>query len=739
MLDHQLIDRLGDLCGMASGYQDWDGTPVAIDTENKIPLLAAMGYDVSSNTALKQAIMTEQLKRWQSPLSPVTVVHRGQSCSFELRCAKSMRPSSIDLQITLENGDRVIHHADLKSAVVLETVKLERKEYIALEVSVPEYLPLGYHTLAVQGKALTAESGLIVVPQVCYEPEALQQGAKIWGAAIQLYTVRTDHDWGMGDLTDLGELAAGMGEQGADFIGLNPVHALYPSNPLHCSPYSPSTRLFDNVLYIDPRQVAEYSDSAAAQEIVAKHQGLIEELRSSDVVQYDQIAPLKMSVLDVLFNEFAEQHLGKGRGRDQAYTAFCQSRGARLDQFALFETLFEHFRKQNINSWGWRCWPKAYQTPASKEVRAFARANQLRISFFKYLQWQMDEQLHAAQKKAKDVGMTVGLYRDLAVGVDSNGADVWADRNLFVLDASTGAPPDGLGPMGQDWGLPPFSPVVLKEARYQPFVELIRNNMRNCGALRIDHAMGLFRLWWCPNGSIDNDTDKDMAKKGAIYGCYVHYPLQDLLGIIKLESHRHQCLVFGEDLGVVPQEITDSLPAARIYGSVMGIFQQDGSRYTAPEKYPVKALAMLVCHDTPTMKGWWDGKDIDLMESLGYYSQERAAADQDAREQTRKAVLATLADVGESPEGVDLHSHTAPAFSREIMEKFSYYLALSAAQIAAFQLEDVMMIDSPVNVPGTSSEYPNWRRRLPQSISEMLASKENRQFFANLSGCRKAK
>lgn len=735
MLDHQLIDRLGDLCGMASGYQDWDGTLVAIDTENKIPLLAAMGYDVSSNAALKKAIAATQLKLWESPLSPVTVVHQGQSFSFELRCPRSKRPSSVELLITLENGDQVIHHADLAMAVLSETVKLERKEYIALKVSVPQYLPLGYHTLAVQGKGLTAEAGLIVVPEVCYEPEAMKQGAKIWGSGIQLYTVRSERNWGMGDLTDLGDLAAGLGKQGADFVGLNPVHALYPSNPLHCSPYSPSTRLFDNVLYIDPEQVAEYTDSAAAREMVAKHGELIDQLHSTDFVEYDKVAPFKMSVLELLFNEFAEQHLDKGTDRDLAYTAFCQSRGERLDQFALFETLFEHFRKSDINSWGWRCWPEAYQTPDSDEVRAFAKAHQARITFFKYLQWLMDEQLHAAHIKAKDAGMLVGLYRDLAVGVDSNGADVWADRNLFVLEASTGAPPDGLGPMGQDWGLPPFNPVVLKEERYQPFVELIRNNMRNCGALRIDHAMGLFRLWWCPNGSTENSDER----KGARYGCYVHYPLQDLLGIIKLESHRQQCLVFGEDLGVVPQEITDSLPPARMYGSVMGIFQQNEDRYTAPDEYREKALAMLVCHDTPTLKGWWDGRDIDLMASLGFYSEERAAADHDAREQTRKAVLATLADLGEFPEGVDLEGDTAPVFSREIMEKFSYYLALSASQIAAFQLEDVMMIDSPVNVPGTSSEYPNWRRRLPRSIVEMLASKENRQFFANLGGCRKAK
>ncbi len=730
MLDHQLIDRLGDLCGMASGYEDWDGARVTIATENKTPLLAAMGFDVSNNNALKRAIADTQLTQWQSTLAPVTVVHQGRSFSFVLRCLKKKRPSFVELTITLENGDKVFHTADLASVEFTETVKLAGKQYVSIDVHVPEYLPLGYHNLVVKGKGLSAEAGLIVVPEVCYEPEAMRKGKKIWGSGIQLYTVRSERNWGMGDLTDLGDLAAGMGEQGADFVGLNPVHALYPTNPLHCSPYSPSTRLFDNVLYIDPLRVADYENSAAAQAIVAEHKALIDQLRTTEFVEYDKVAPLKMLVLEALFDEFATTHLQKKTVRGAEFAAFCQSRGKRLDQFALFDALFEHFRKTDINSWGWRSWPQAYQTPDSKEVKTFAKENEARITFFKYLQWLMDLQLQNAQKKAKDAGMMIGLYRDLAVGVDSNGADVWADRSLFVLQASTGAPPDGLGPMGQDWGLPPFNPAVLKKERYQPFVELIRNNMRNCGALRIDHAMGLFRLWWCPNGNTEN--------KGARYGCYVHYPLQDLLGIIKLESHRQQCLVFGEDLGVVPQEITDSLPPARMYGSMMGIFEQDGDRYKLPADYKKKALAVLVCHDTPTLKGWWDGKDIDLMRALGFYSDERADADHDAREQTRKAVIATLAQLGELPEGVNPQAETAPAFSREIMEKFSYYLALSAAQITGFQLEDFMMIDSPVNVPGTSSEYPNWRRRLRQTVDELLASEENREFFANLSGCRKA-
>ncbi len=341
----------------------------------------------------------------------------------------------------------------------------------------------------------------------------------------------------------------------------------------------------------------------------------------------------------------------------------------------------------------------------------------------------MDEQIIAAQASAKNAGMLVGIYRDLAVGVDSSGADVWSDPDLFVHDASTGAPPDGLGPLGQDWGLPPFNPVTLQERRYQPFIEMIRNNMRHCGALRIDHAMGLFRLWWCPNGHTEN--------KGPKFGCYVHYPLQDLIGIIKLESQRQQCLVFGEDLGTVPQEVTDSLPPARFYSNIMAIFEQEDDMYMLPADFKQKALAVLVCHDTPTLKGWWEEKDIDLANQLSIFTDERSANDKVTREVTRKAVIKTLAAINELPWGIDPHA-ASPAWSRELMERFSYYLTLSASQIASIQLEDCMMIDTPVNVPGTSTEYPNWRRRLTENLEYFLSKEDNRTFFRNLTGCRKA-
>ncbi|CAM3661171.1 4-alpha-glucanotransferase [Parendozoicomonas haliclonae] len=732
MLDHQLIDRLGELCGMPCSYLDWAGEPVTIETEFKVPLLSAMGFDMSSDLTVAAAIKAAHALKWQTLLKPVTVVHQQKTLALELRFESAKRPDALELTITLENGDIVTHQADLTLAAVKDTGTVEGHEYILVEVCVPEYLPLGYHALTVSGKGISAESTLIVAPEVCFEPESMRQGKKIWGSGVQLYSVRSERNWGMGDMTDLGTLAQGLGSQGADFVGLNPIHALYPSNPLHCSPYSPSSRLFDNITYLDPEQVAEFAESAEAKAILAKpeNQQLLAELRATEFVEYDRVVPLKMQVLEALYATFSGLHLGKGTARETSYKTFCAERGTKLDQFALFEALFEHFRKNDINSWGWRCWPEEYHSPDSKAVQSFAKKHQKRLGFFKYLQWLMDLQMRVAQQQAKEAGMLVGVYRDLAVGVDSNGADVWADPDLYVLDASTGAPPDGLGPLGQDWGLPPFNPVTLQEKRYQPFIEMIRSNMRNCGALRIDHAMGLFRLWWCPNGDVEN--------KGAKYGCYVHYPLQDLIGIIKLESQRQQCLVFGEDLGTVPQEITDSLPPARFYSSVMAVFEQEDDLYVMPEEFKEKALAVIVCHDTPTLRGWWEEKDIDYAFSLGFFSEERTAVERDKREISRKAVINTLAKMGELPHGIDPHAEHSPAYSRELMERFSYYLVLSRSQIAALQLEDCMMIDTPVNIPGTSSEYPNWKRRLTVSLEQFFEIEENLRFFQNLNGCRKA-
>lgn len=726
MLKHQLIDQLADLCGISKEYLDSEGQKVTITVENKIPPLQAMGFDLSSDKNVRKAIKKKQEAKWLQSIPAVRVVHQGKPFAVNIRLPEKQLQEDYKSTVTLEYGEVRIFNRDLNELSVVEKETIGKTAMVCLSLPLPADLPLGYHKLQIEGISQTCS--LIVAPETCYEPETLLNGGKIWGSGIQLYSVRSRDNWGMGDYRDLNKLVSQLADNGADFVGLNPVHALYPDNPLHCSPYSPSSRTYGNVLYINPEQVPEFNECDTVQILFASKdfQSRLAAARAEDYVDYETVASLKYQVLEKLYDFFCKVHLKKNTDRARAFHDYCREGGESLRQFATFDTLFEHFRKQDANNWGWPCWPEAYQTPDSKEVQAFVKKHETRIRYYEFLQWLASEQSAVAQNIANDKGMMIGVYRDLAVGVDRGGADTWSNPDLYCLDASTGAPPDALGPQGQNWGLPPFNPLALQEQRYEPFIRMIRNNMRDCGALRIDHAMGLLRLWWCPNG------------QSAAFGTYVHYPLQDLLGIIKLESRRLNCLVIGEDLGTVPKAIEEALPPARLYSSLNGIHLQEGDRYPLPSEYKPQAMANLTCHDTPPLKGWWEGRDIELANELNIYDDERTDQERHDREFTRRAVINTLAMVGELPHGVNPHDYSSPAFSRELMERFTYYLALAETKLTNVQIEDCMMIDTAVNVPGTSVEYPNWRRRLTVNLDDFFNQEENRRFFYNISQCRKA-
>ncbi len=727
-LDQKLVNQLAELCGLTGSYQDWDRT-VTIAVENKILLLKDMGFDLSSNATLTKAIAGVQKSTWTRRIPVVSVVHQGRSFELVLRTAAAQLNDAVDLTVKFEQGGNLALTMTPAELVAIEHAMIEGSEYVAVNVVLPSDIALGYHTVTMTGS--NEECSLIVVPETCYEPEAMRgdeksHGKKIWGSGIQLYSVRSETNWGMGDYSDLDALIKGLADNGADFIGLNPLHALYQSNPMHASPYSPSSRTYANVLYINPEAVPEFAECPAAQSLIQESdfQSRLANARAQDYVDYALVASLKYSVLEELYLHFCAEHRANNTERSQSFNSFREELGGSLRRFATFDTLYEHFRKQDEMSWGWTCWPEAFQKPDSEEVKAFVKANDVRVTYFEYLQWLAREQSATAQNTAKKSGMMLGVYRDLAVGTDRGSADVWSDPELYCLDASIGAPPDGLGPQGQNWGLPPFKPTELYARGYAPFIRMVRGNMNNCGALRIDHAMGLFRLWWCPAG------------KGAKDGAYVHYPLQDLLGIIKLESHRHQCLVFGEDLGVVPEEIREALPPAKMYSCLNGIHMQSGDRYPLLDEYKVKAMCNLTCHDTPPLKGWWEGKDIELYGQLGIFDKKLVSKELKARGRTRQAVINTLTQVDELPDGVTLKNVPA-SFSRELMERFNYYLARSDVQVVNVQLEDCMLIDTPVNVPGTSDEYPNWRRRLTETVEDFFSNEENTRFFANLVECRK--
>ena len=564
------IDALAEFCGIPAHYIDDTGHPVTLETDYKRNALTAMGVAAGNELEVQASIDSILRKQW-SPLIPVVhVVHCGDMFTVPVQVEESHRHDWLRGEIILEDSRSIPLAINLSELPEQDRLSVDQQERVRLACPLPEDLPAGYHQLSVtlssqedadqaahQESAKHERCRLIVAPQTCYEPDILsaaQPGPteKIWGVSVQLYTLRSETNWGMGDFSDLGQLVQRLGPQGADIVGLNPIHSLYPSNPLHCSPYSPSSRNFINPLYIDVTALKEYQDSAEIQQYVNSDDFLrqLQKARDSSHVEYDRVASLKFSVLEMAFRHFEKHDKAHQSYNSADFGHYCEEQGKDLELQATYEALFEHFRSRDINSWGWNCWPADYQDPDSPKVKDFVARSKERIRFYMYLQWLAGQQLAQAQQAAIESGMRVGIYRDLAVGVDKGGADVWAHRDNYVLNASVGAPPDTVAPQGQNWGLPPFDPNRLQALAYTPFIDMVNANMQHCAALRIDHVMGILRLWWCP------------PDKTADYGVYVNYPLRDLLGIIKLESQRQKCLIFGEDLGTVPPEIEAALPPA---------------------------------------------------------------------------------------------------------------------------------------------------------------------------------
>nr|MDT0250519.1 4-alpha-glucanotransferase [Endozoicomonas sp.] len=727
------INALAELCGIPAHYIDAAGNPVTIETEYKISALKAMGIAASNALEIQASIDTILRKQW-SPLIPVVhVVHYGQPFTLPIQIDEKYRKDSIKGEIHLEDSRSIPLKIDLANLSEVDRLSVDKQERIRLLFTLPDDLPTGYHQLTLTQGSHQEQCRLIVAPQTCYEPDILsdeQPGPteKIWGVSVQLYTLRSENNWGMGDFGDLKQLVTELAQQGADIVGLNPIHSLYPANPLHCSPYSPSSRNFINPLYIDITALEEYRESADIQQRVGSDdfQRQLQEARNSTHVEYDQVAALKFAILAMAFVHFEKHSKAHQSSRSTEFGHYCEQKGDDLKLQATYETLFENFRASDINSWGWNCWPADYQNPDSPSVRGFIAQSKERIRFYMYLQWLAEQQLADAQQAARAAGMGVGIYRDLAVGVDRGGADIWAHRDSYVLDASVGAPPDSAAPQGQNWGLPPFSPARLQQQAYDPFIAMVQANMRHCAALRIDHVMAIFRLWWCP------------PDKTADYGVYVTYPLHDLLGIIKLESARHHCLIFGEDLGTVPPEIEAALPPARCYSNEVVLFSRSKDQFLAPEKYKLRAMTCISNHDIPTLRAWWNCNDLDLRQRLGFYDAAKTQQEKTARHEDKLALLKTLQQIGETPYGVNPSDMKSLGYSRDLMEKIHYYLGKTASKIVVLQLEDVLELDTPVNVPGTSSEYRNWSRKLTRSISEIFASEANRTFFSNFGLIRKA-
>jgi 4-alpha-glucanotransferase len=529
----------------------------------------------------------------------------------------------------------------------------------------PEQPEMGYYDLTIESEPVR----VIVVPEQAYVAPELDRRPG-WGIAAQLYSLRSADNWGIGDFGDLAKLARLAVRRGAVTVGLNPLHQLHLSNPSSASPYAPLSRGFLNALYIDLGPLADKAGVVLDDAERAR-------LQASEFVDYPAVTRAKLAALDRIYTALRPK--AKVKAFERAHPGV---RGV-----AIYEAIMERERARDPNVYSWQQWPADLHDRHGSGVARFERENGERIAFHIWLQSVADEQL-ARVASAK---LPVGLYRDLAVGVDLASADVWCDPGAFALGLAIGAPPDPLNANGQNWGLPPFHPGALAERGYEPFISLLRANMRHAGALRIDHVMGLRRLFVIP---------RELPHAGA----YLNYDFEAMVGIVALESHRNSCMIVGEDLGTVPEGFRERMAAARVFSCRVLIFE-------APAAYPADSVASTGTHDLPPLAAWWDGDDIATRRRLGWIddaAEEHARSD---RAGARERLRAALVETGVLEAGDDTLTGLLAAIYR--------YLARSASRLVLMQLEDAVGSREQVNVPGTTAEEPNWQRRIPVELEKL--------------------
>jgi 4-alpha-glucanotransferase len=584
-------------------------------------------------------------------LSEAVAVRSGRPSRTELGKA-----ATFPLQWKIASGLKVIAQGETRNRAIVW----------------PADLPVGSYRLHLtDASSFTEQAPLIVAPPKAFDGDF----DRCWLLAVQLYGVRSARNWGIGDFTDLEGLIELAGHLGAGGVGLNPLHSLFDDRPADCSPYSPNSRLFLNALYIDVEKLAGVS---------AEDRATIAGLRASKIVDYVAVAELKWRALRVAFEKF---RAAPAVARHDDFAKFRAERDPLLSRFACFEVLRHKFNKP------WWEWPKEWRQPDEAKCAGLRQGpDAAEIEFVEFVQWTADRQLESCQKLARKLGMKVGLYLDVAVGVQSDGFDAWNEQSAISRHLGVGAPPDPLNTAGQNWGLAGFNAAGLEIQSFEPYREMLRASMRHAGAIRLDHVLGLKRLYLVPHGFAANN------------GVYVQMPFEPLLAATAQESVAHRCVVIGEDLGTVPEGFREQMADWGIWSYQVMMFERDerGS-FRDVDYYTPNALVTFNTHDLSTYAGWRSFSDLALKRSLGI--------DPGESDDARWHALAMLTDV--------LRRH---AIDRHDLYAVAGFLAQTRSRLLAISLEDLLgVIDQP-NIPGTVNEHPNWRQRLPLPIDEIAAA-----------------
>ena len=557
---------------------------------------------------------------------------------------------------------------------------------------------------------------LAIAPERCVAIEDIVPGKRVAGLAAQTYALRSAGDCGIGDMSGVSALAASAAALKIDALALSPLHALFTSDPSSFSPYSPSNRLFYNPLHGAAALV--FGAARLARARVAAGIGTAErETEASALINWSISGGAKLSVFRCLFDDFATIDLAANPATALAadFAQFRVERGTPLEQHAIFEALHGARLQAEREAWNWRTWSAEWRDPGSATVRSFAERNQSEVLFHMFLQWVADRSLAAAQHSAKQAGMQIGLISDLAVGMNGAGSHAWTNQAAILGGLEIGAPPDLFNANGQNWGLTTFSPRALAASGYEPFITTLRVCMRHAGGVRIDHAMGFMRLWVTPQGARPNE------------GAYLTYPLDDLLRLTALESHRHRAIVIGEDLGTVPAGFRDRLAQAGIYGMSILWFERDGRRFKAPRDWPARAVAMTSTHDLAPIAAWCARQRSRRARNNGLASAmrkiERTSRRKD-REALWTAFTAADVDAGKLPPADD---------TARIADDAVKFIAQTPSPLALLPLEDALALSAQPNLPGTIDEHPNWRRRYDLDAAALLDAPVVRRRMQSLS------
>jgi 4-alpha-glucanotransferase len=721
----QLLDRAASLFGIDSAYWDIWGHQHFTSVTAKQSILRALGVAAGTPEELEQALATLTRREWERLLPPAIVA--GESAEVEL-CLNVPAESlghRARFSIHLENGETSEIEQNLWDLPQTGCIEMEGRTWVRKQARLPLSLPLGYHEISVRVGAEGATTRYIVTPGRAWAEPSAGGGGRAAGIAVSLYGVRSGRNWGCGDFRDLLDLVDWVSEDlGASFVALNPLHAILNRRPFNTSPYLPNCIFYQNFLYLDVEGMEDYAKCRRARELRGSAEVVaeIEALRATPFVEYERVSALKLRFLKILFAQFLREWR-KGSARTREFEAFRNREGDLLEKFATYSALDEWLHARDASVWMWTEWPEPYQDPRSEATRAFREKHWRLVMFYQYLQWQIDLQLARAQQWARDRRLSIGLYHDLALATDRFGSDLWAHRPFYVAGCRVGSPPDDFSPKGQDWAFPPPNAARHREDGYRLFAESIRKNCRHGGALRIDHVMRLFRLFWIPDGVEATD------------GAYVRERNQDLVRIVALESVRNQVLVVGEDLGTVEPSVRETLAHLGILSYRLFYFEKDRTgSFRRNDEYPEHALVSSTTHDLPTLAGFWAGVDIEARRGADLIDDAAHAKQLEQRASEKQKMLDALFEQG----------YLAPPLSRlagdyreltgELHQAVVGFLAQAPSQLLAINQEDLTKELHQQNLPGSTWQYPNWGRKMRFTVEELRRDPEARGYAAMAAG-----